>query len=64
MELLILFLALYVGGIIATIGFMLAGMTKDNNLNQVNAFGWIYAFTACVAWPFTILQQMTTNDEV
>lgn len=52
------------GGIIASIGFMLAGMTKDNNLKSAGFFTYFYAATCCVAWPLTILQQMTTRDEV
>lgn len=64
MEFLNLLIAMYVGGIISTIGFMFAGMTQDNNLKETTVFGYVYAFTACVTWPFTILQQMTTKDDV
>lgn len=64
MELLILIFAWYTGGIIATLGFMLAGMTHDNNLKDANAFMYLYALACCAAWPLTIIQQITTQDDL
>jgi hypothetical protein len=60
---LLLMFALYCGGIIAAAGFMFAGMSKDNNLKGAGLFTYFYAFTCCVAWPLTIIQQITTKDE-
>jgi len=55
--------AMYVGGIISTIGFVLAGMTQQNNLRGATLFTYLYAFTCCVAWPVTIYEQIVYKDE-
>jgi hypothetical protein len=59
-----LMFALYTGGIIATIGFMFAGMRQDNNIKGAGLFTYLYAFTCCVAWPWTIIEQIRGKEEV
>lgn len=58
---LMVILATWVGGICASVGFMLAGMTRDNRPR--NWFDYLHGTFACVMWPFTIISMMATNDE-
>lgn len=58
---LLILTAIWLGGTISSIGYMLAGMTLDNQPRTW--FDYFHGVFACLFWPFTILQMMTTNEK-